>query len=60
MDFKIVPDLHLPEIPGFKLPNMPDLPSGKSVIRFETDKIITNKTVKSKVVIREDKSKKYR
>jgi hypothetical protein len=34
MDFKIVPDLHLPEIPGFKLPNMPDLPSGKSVIRF--------------------------
>jgi hypothetical protein len=51
MDFKIVPDLHLPEIPGFKLPNMPDLPSGKSVIRFVTDKIITNKTVKSKVVI---------
>ena len=36
MDFKIVPDLHLPEIPGFKLPNMPDLPSGKSVIRFVT------------------------
>lgn len=60
MDFKIVPDLHLPEIPGFKLPNMPDLPSRKSVIRFVTDKIITNKTVKSKVVIREDKSKKYR
>lgn len=60
MDFKIVPDLHLPEIPGFKLPNIPELPSGKSVIRFVTDKIITNTTTKSKVILREDESKKYR
>ncbi len=42
MDFKIVPDLHLPEVPGFKLPNMPEIPSGKSVIRFITDNLITN------------------
>lgn len=60
MNFKIVPDLHLPEIPGFKLPDMPELPSGKSIIRFVTDKIITNTIAKSKVIIREDESKKYR
>ncbi|ENV89404.1 hypothetical protein P7L54_18475 [Acinetobacter bereziniae] len=60
MDFKVVPDLHLPEVPGFKLPNMPELPSGKSVIRFVTDKIMTNTTAKSKVILREDQSKKYR
>lgn len=60
MNFKIVPDLHLPDVPEFKLPNMPELPSGKSVIRFVTDKIITNTVTKSKVIIREEESKKYR
>jgi len=60
MDFKIVPDLHLPEVPGFKLPNMPEIPSGKSVIRFITDNLITNTIADSKIIIREDKSNNYR
>jgi hypothetical protein len=60
MNFKIVPDLHLPEIPGFKIPNAPELPTGKSIIRFVTDKIITNTVSNSKVVIKEGISKKYR
>ena len=53
MNFKIVPDLHLPEIPGFKIPNAPELPTGKSIIRFVTDKIITNTVSNTKVVIKE-------
>lgn len=60
MNIKLVPDIHLPDIPGFKLPNAPELPTGKSIIRFVTDKITTNNTAKSKVVIREEESKKLR
>lgn len=59
-NIKIIPDLHLPEIQGFKLPNAPELPSGKSIIRFVTDNLSTNKLSNSKVIIQENNSLKHR